>query len=408
MIICKACGEQYEDETDLATCSVCDSPLEKPGSAAPPAPRVHPSDGPARPEEPATFWTREPSGRPAGEPAVNPRPVPRVLEEEEEKLDADYLETLSAYDKKQAIVTVIGFSGSGKTFWVHRLRDELPNRFWRSSEPAAEEIPKSPKGIELTRFVPPASEGRRSRPCLVVDCAGESFVDAIDAQDSTRRLEGATVRSYLVALAFASAYVLVIRAEDLTAFREEGGPAQTNRRLRSVVDGFYKTIGAMIVARERLVRQKPEEFLRQGISREELDNVFERSHLRCSQPIYVALAQADRLLGSNGGEVFEADPFLFALRRGRKLFNAIHQSFDHYRFDFVSAFFGHDGSMRPDYQGRHYGAVDAFEWIHRHVRPHGSRLSLPWRYARGEVPTRHVIDLRRRLDPVFRQVWEGR
>lgn len=430
MIICKTCGEQYEDDTDLATCSVCDAPLEKPGAATPPVALVSSSDAPSRPEEPATFWTRESSSRPSGEETdrdrpqtpsfesarprtestVRARPVPRILDEEDEKLDADYLETLSAYDRKQAIVTVIGFSGSGKTFWVNRLRDELPNRFWRSSEPAAEEILKSPAGIELTRFVPPASEGRSSRPYLMVDCAGESFVQAMETQDSTRRLEGASVRSYLVALAFASAYVLVIRAEDLFAFREESTleATQTSRKLRSVVNGFYRTIGAMVVARERLARQKAAEFLRQGISREELDKIFERSHLRCSQPIYVALAQADKLVETLGGEGLEADPFLFALRRGRKLFNAIHQSFDHYRFDFLSAFYGHDGSTKPNYGDEHYGAVDAFEWIHRHVRPHGSRLSFPWRYAKGEVPTRHVVGLRRKLDPVFRQVWEER
>jgi hypothetical protein len=216
------------------------------------------------------------------------------------------------------------------------------------------------------------------------------------------------VRSYLVALACASAYVLVINAEQLLQYREDISlnATQTTRRnqevIRTIIDGFYKIIAGMIAAREHLAAQgDPEKFLREGIPREELEKIFERSHLRCQQPIYVALAQADRLVDGDGDDSLDSDPFLFALHHGRKLFNAIHQTFDHYRFDFLSAFYGHDGGTRPNYFDKHFGAVDAFEWIYDHVSP--SRIS-----AGRQIPTRQTVELRTKLDPVFRQAWERR
>ncbi|MES1245882.1 MAG: hypothetical protein ABUT39_30020 [Acidobacteriota bacterium] len=400
MIRCKTCSKEFPDDTPLVVCDRCGAVLDKgAASAAPSLPTVG-SDEPPLPR-PGTVRRIPPRPAPAPEP---------VEEDEDSALDPDHLDTITAFGKKQAIVTVIGFGGSGKTFWVNRLRDELPNRSWRSNELPEEEITLSPAGIQLTKFIPPAEAGRASRPYLVVDCAGESLVQALERQSGTDSLKGSAVRSYLVALACASAYVLVINAEQLLQYREEISlnATQTTRKnqevIRTIIDGFYKIIAGMVAARERLAGgQDPEKFLREGVSREELGKIFERSHLRCPQPLYIALAQADLLIKDTGNDGVDSDPFLFALQYGRKLFKAIHPTFDQYRFDYLSAFYGHDGSsIRPNYSNKHFGAVEAFEWIH-------DRVSSIRGVTRNTISTRESVEMRLRLDPQFRQAWgDGR
>lgn len=396
MIRCIACGKKFPDDTPVIVCDNCGTKLEKPAGTALVLPPPREQEAPPS----------EPSPRPRTDDESPRRRAPEPGEEDGGKLDPDQLDTISAYGKKQAIVTVIGFGGSGKTFWVNRLRDEMPNRSWRCSEEPEEEIPLSPAGIQLTQLIPPAEAGRSHRPYLVVDCAGESFVQALERQRGTSSLMGSAVRSYLVALGFASAYVLVIPAADLMQYREEEAldATQATRKqqevLRRVVDGFHKIIAGMVAAREKLARKGPDEFLREGLTREELKDVFERSRMKCPQPIYVALAQADQLTVAARNEAWDSDPFLFAAKHGSKLFKAVHDSFDQYRFDFLSAFFGHDGGTRPHYGDPHFGAVEAFEWIHDRVSPRPGMMT--------PISTRETVEMRKRLDPLFRQAWGRR
>ncbi len=399
MIQCTTCGKEFSDDPPL-TCDKCGAQLKKPvgtesGALVLSSPREEEAPPP------------EPSPRPRTDDELRRRRrVPMPVEEDGGKLDPDQLDTISAYGKKQAIVTVIGFGGSGKTFWVNRLRDEMPNRSWRCSEEPEEEIPLSPAGIQLTQLIPPAEAGRSHRPYLVVDCAGESFVQALERQRGTSSLMGSAVRSYLVALGFASAYVLVIPAADLMQYREEEAldATQATRKqqevLRRVVDGFHKIIAGMVAAGEKMARKGPDDFLKEGLTREELKDVFERSRMKCPQPIYVALAQADRLTVGARNDDWDSDPFLFAAKHGSKLFKAVHDSFDHYRFDFLSAFYGHDGGTRPHYGDPHYGAVEAFKWIHDRVSPRPG-MTTP-------ISTRETVEMRKRLDPEFRQAWGAR
>ncbi len=83
------------------------------------------------------------------------------------------------------------------------------------------------------------------------------------------------MRAYLAALAFASAFILVIRAEDLVTFpaperNNESQQVKEDRKLlRKVVADFDDIIHAILVAKRRLAKEGAEELLRQGISREE-------------------------------------------------------------------------------------------------------------------------------------------
>ncbi len=122
------------------------------------------------------------------------------------------------------------------------------------------------------------------------------------------------------------------------------------------------------------------------------------------------------------GESYDRDPFLFVLETAPVLFKTIHRSFDHYRFDFLTTFHGHGTDLetltdtverrkqniRPDYQRRSYGAVEAFDWIHDSVRQQRSGLGRSQRLLLGDVSTRSVVELRRKLDPTFRKAWGKR
>jgi hypothetical protein len=466
MVICEKCFQSYPDDAVPDNCQVCGAELKKPVAVAAavanvvrPAPQkrepvrqeeapVRRLEPPVRREEPrkeeppvrhpppredtAEAPVRERRAEEAGE-AWNLRPEPSrtpvfrtvepvaALDQDDKPLDPRYLETISSFDENEAIVTVIGFSASGKTFFVNRLRHDLAGA-WKRKPAPAEEIPVSPEGIELTWFLPAGGKPLTGRNLsyLLLDCAGESFQNAFRSQGRSDELKGQSVRAYLAALAFASAFILVIRTEDLLAFsapdlKDEPEDVREEKRfIRKMVADFDDIIHAIVIAKNRLAKQGAEEFLRQGISREEFKAAF-RSQERCAQPLYVGLSLADRLRFR--GDEYDADPFLFALRHAPTLFKTIHRSFDHYRFDYLTAFHGHDeaameesnpkaASWRPHYSQPSYGAVEGFEWIHGLVRSSRGRWAPAW--LSSDVPTRQSVELRRRIDPVFRQAWGPR
>jgi hypothetical protein len=471
MVICEKCFQSYTDEEVPDKCQVCGADLKKPVAAgaavanvvrpeplkrepvrredslvrpirreeAPPVRRIPPPEelreAPVqerRSEEARDFpsATRRAEPAPAAEPE-RPRVFRTVepivpLESDDRPLDPRYLETISSFDENEAIVTVIGFSESGKTFFVNRLRNDLAGS-WKRKPPPAEAIPVSPQGIELSWFLPMDGKPQAGRNLcyLLLDCAGESFQQALRSQGSSEELKGQSVRAYLSALAFASAFILVIRAEDLLAFSTSDqtnasqGEIEHKRFIRNMLSDFDAIIHAILIAKKRLAKQEAKEFLRQGISRDELQAAFKSSD-RCHQPIYIALSLADHLEALQG-ETYDGDPFLFALEKAPVLFKTIHRSFDNYRFDFLTAFHGHpdredlddtaewmEQNIRPDYHRKCYGAVEAFDWIHALVREQRSGRRRPQRLLLGDVTTRSVVELRRKLDPAFRKAWGKR
>lgn len=326
-----------------------------------------------------------------------------------ESLDLDplHLAAIAHHGKGRPIVSVIGFPSSGKSFLVNRWRHELMHRGdWQSFPPPEPRVGRSPEGLLLTHLVP--SRQGRNRGYVVVDCAGESFDIAFERQYDNRELEGSGVRSYLTALGLASAYVLVLEADKLVA-----GPhreAEDGASVKEMMMAFHDILGGILVAKDRLREQSPEELLQQGISRSELDDAFEQRR-RFDTPICVAFAQADRLQGLREMGVpvpgFDRDPYLFALSHARFLHNAITRRFDHYRFDFISAFPGyepdHEGKPSPAYHLPSYGSAALFDWIDRLLKPRLPGVGRLTRLASGGVPTRHAVRLRRTLDPAFRR-----
>ncbi len=478
MVICEKCFESYPDDKVPDKCQNCGTDLKKPVAAEaavtsvvrsePPRrepvrreePLARRLEPPVRREEPIKEAPQVRSLLPQGDPREPPvgareseeardsstathRPEPapatersRVfrtvepiapMDRDDKPLDPRYLETISSFDEDEAIVTVIGFSASGKTFFVNRLRNDLAGP-WKRKPAPADEIPVSPEGIELTWFLPTDGKPQADRNLsyLLLDCAGESFQQALRLQGSSEELKGGSVGAYLAALAFASAFILVIRAEDLLTIsapeqpNEAQGLKEERRLIRKIVADFDDIIHAILIAKKRLAEQEAEEFLRQGISREELKAAFKRSD-RCHQPIYIALSLADRLEALQG-ETYDRDPFLFALEKAPVLFKTIHRSFENYRFDFLTAFYGHGSNrealndsaewkrqnIRPDYQRKSYGAVEAFDWIHGLVCEQRSGFRRPRRLLAGDLPTRSVVELRRKLDPAFRKAWGKR
>jgi hypothetical protein len=388
VIRCLRCGQEFDDATPLVVCDRCGERLPR-SPAAPSTADVTV----ALPPLPSPLTTIA-FPLPATPASADPAPAGPAL-------DAHHLDAIAEYEKDKALVAVIGFGGGGKTFLINRLRDVLPRGPWKCAPPPAREIPLSPEGLELTRLV---RTGRGRVPGFtLIDCAGESLVQALDGQRENASLDGTPARSYLAALALARGYILVIRAEDLL---DAGGPAAA--RLAPVMDGFYDIVHAIVVAKQRLRTEAARTLLERGIPRAEIDAAFDSPRTRCAEPLAVVFSQADRLeQRGDSGDVYDLDPYLFAVRHAPKLWRAIERSFVHYRFDFLSAFYRHAAAspaenIRPRYDLPSYGAEETFGWLARALDP-GPPWTWPLRWGRGQLPTRYAVRLRKLVEPAFRR-----
>ncbi|MDP9120096.1 MAG: hypothetical protein M3O15_01815 [Acidobacteriota bacterium] len=395
MIKCATCGKEFPDGTAILVCDNCGTAFPASGPA-PSVPAV--ASGPA-----GTGWTDP-------EPPLEPPPAP-----DDSDLDPDKLDVASAYGKR-SIISVIGFSESGKSFFVNRLLDLMLERAWDCRPAPKDQIPTSSEGLQISHLVP-VNEGRASgrldHSYLLVDCAGESFQQAFDSQWQDGMLAGTKTRSYLTALGLASAYILVLRAEDLLVTAEGDGPPSPGRPsgdyLNRMLNTFYQILDGIIVAKERLRSQSPEEFLRQGISKQELDAAALRTRRHFRQPLAIVFSLADRLEDLPGADdAYDLDPYLFALPRAGKLFKAVTKTFDYHRFDFLSSFYQHDAKgpadkTRVNYRLPSYGAAEIFDWVRELIHPTIPVLGTTLRMARGRVPTRHAVMLRKLVDGGFRR-----
>ncbi len=376
MITCPQCGTLNSAGTEV--CQHCGAAL---GLA-----RQAPVAGPS--VAAATRAVVVPPLAPRSAPAAGPEPTGEA-DKEDEALDPNHLETFTAYGESRRIVTVIGFGASGKTFLINRLREALPRAGrWTTHPRKQETIEITPEGLWLTE-VNPARRGAGS-PYVLVDCAGESFQRAFDEQSTRASLSGIGVRSYLTALACASAYVFVIEAEHLA--QGAGGTAAERAKVAALSESFYDIIDAIRIAKAGLARLGPKGFLAEGISKDELRRVRAQPGPRLAEPLFVALSQADRL------ETLDPldDPLSFGLAGAPVLGSAIENRFARYRFDFISSFFGHEGlDGRVDYGLPHYGVVEMFDWLDRQLdaRRRGWRSRLA-----GDLDTSWPLWLRRRVD----------
>jgi hypothetical protein len=392
--------------------------------------RAPETDSPREPgvDEPAPTPNRPAAGDPEPAPVPQPErerrqtqepspaPAVRTRQPELEPLDADQLDVLSAYGKQRSIISVIGFGDSGKTFFVNRLRALMLDRGWDCNPLPEDRIERTARGIVLSNLVPvneARAGGRQDHSYLIVDCAGEYFKDAFENQRSARSLGGVAFRSYLATLGLASAYILVLKAEDLVpASSTAGDPEASEERkwLEAMLKTFYTILDGIVVARERLAKQTAREFLNSAsLSKEELDEAAFRTRRRFRQPMTVIFSLADRLEGRDGVNAeYDLDPYRFAMQRANRLYQAIARTFDYYRFDFLSAFYKHDSQgpadkREVDYGLRSYGTAEIFDWIRDLIHPGTPVLGAPLRLARGRLPTRHAVRLRALIDPDFRR-----
>ncbi|HMB54369.1 MAG TPA: hypothetical protein VKU40_13705, partial [Thermoanaerobaculia bacterium] len=287
-----------------------------------------------------------------------------------------------------------------------RLRKQLPDRGdWSSNQPHERRIPLSPEGLIDTVFTAHAGgggeengDGPKALSYAMIDCAGESFDIAFSRQQKDAEIAGQGARSYLAALALASAYVFVIAAPEAT------GGGRGDRALEEALYGFRNILSGILVAKRRLREEDPEELLARGISKQELDGALDLE-LRLEEPLVVAFAQADRLSGLEPAPAgYDHDPHLFARIHAPALFHAVRSHFRHHRFAFVSAFAGFEkrpGQVpEPDYSLPAYGTAGVYDWLDRHLRPRTSWFGRFRRLAAG-APSAHAERLRRLVDRGF-------
>jgi hypothetical protein len=412
--VCPHCGADNPPEAVL--CAHCGGSLvEAPRRPAIPLPPIPGSEAPQQEEpaeppvvdrplvvpvssgetEPADADSQPTVSSGASEPADPDGPDPIV--------DPEHLEVLAQFRKKKPIISVIGFAKSGKTFLVNRLLDALRREGgWKSYPPPAERIGRSPEGLEPLAYLTPTSRSWADHSGYVLaDCAGESLRQAVSQHRDIRSFEGSAARSFLLSLGLASAHVLVLTAEDV---------AGRGEAVRELENNFHDLIGALVLCSEALAGRslddaEAEAFLRRGLSRNDLAGVFERGHLRVTSPLAVVFAQADRL------SALDPDPYLLARRRMPTLFHAIESSFDHYRFDFLSAFEGFEPNdpLEPEvhYHLPHRGVLPLFDWLHRLIAPRSGPFATVRRWLDGGLPTRHAVALRKLVDPELRRAGAG-
>ncbi|MES1240845.1 MAG: zinc-ribbon domain-containing protein [Acidobacteriota bacterium] len=402
--VCSECGAQLDPLTSAEVEEAREEPDTREANSR--TIRVDPEDAAAaQPQAPPQ--PKEPSRNPPVE-AASPQPTVIVEPSDEvpppkgpasdDGLGPEELDALNAFAEGKRIVTVIGFPGSGKTFFVNRLRHDLSKALWRCKPAPDPEIVQNPFGLQLTRLVPLKSRVNKLN-YLLVDLAGESFQKALEAGFRTGQIASFSARSYLSAVAFASAYILVIPLEDLAGV-EDGREGREVDWARGLMDNFHSILGCIVTCANKLAQgESPKALLDRGLSAAELKTAFE-GKLRCDRPICVLFSLADRFLGTldpADQEVYDYDPVLYAAERIPKLFNPIWDAFSYFRFDYMSSFWGHGKSLKVDYRQKSHGAIPAFLWIHDLLdRGRMSRLS------RSRLSTRQAIQLRRLVDREFR------
>lgn len=284
-----------------------------------------------------------------------------------------------AYDQGFRIVTLIGFSMSGKTFFANRLREQfrnVPN--WTVWPEEKDEIPKSDLGIEVTEIV---RHGWRKRKYLLADIDGEAYSQSVERSSGSG---GPVERRYALLIALASAYVLMI-------------PSHVDLYGHTLVRRFDTIVGYILAMQQRLretrdVRAAVAQPLTETDRRQAL-----RESIRCAAPVQILFAQAD--LFSDVAK-HDADPYAFAINNAKTLYHAIGKHFAVHRFDFVSAFAGYTQNQgsKVDYRLPAYGTKAAFEWIDRMTTP--PPLARPL-YKKS---TRAAQAMRWLLDPSYRRV----
>jgi hypothetical protein len=338
-----------------AVASAPDAPAPQSVPPRPPAPRPVPPPPPSAP--PVSPFERVAS--PATSP---PDPLPakpqtstaEALNENENKWEKWEEQLVRAYEEGFRIITLIGFSGAGKTFFANRLRRELrlaPQ--WAVSPGEADVIRRSAAEIEWTEIT---RHDRRPRRYLLADVDGEAYRASVQQLVGKQQTDP-KMRRFLLLTAVASAYVLMIPARAALDTKD------LERQTEKLVDRFDIIVGVILALRKRLAEKSGN--VRAAVLEpitEEHCRLALRDELTCSQPVHVLFAQADTY---DDIAVQERDPYIYAMRNGNTLYRTVNKHFPTHRFDFVTAFDGHQENYASlvDYGLPAYGTTAAFDWI---------------------------------------------
>lgn len=383
-------------------------PLSSPQPVSSPAPIPAKNTSPASPPVGASHAASPSQQQPSNPPSHSTTAfIPLPPAKEEVSFEPSEEELIKAYaDPDWQIVSVIGLAQGGKSFFVNRLRQQLPlsMRNWVCPTPCKTKIERSSDGILWTDIHFVRSE-RINQRYLVADCAGESFENRSDDLTDRHR-----TKYYTAAIGLADAYIFVIPTEILLTDGIVGVPLENMSaellRLRRDFGEIVRTIlgakarlaesglGPVLRIRKKTVmeaaRQRAKAFLTKGLTPDDLRAAFSDTIITRA-PVFVAFTQADKLVNiANHDE----DPSLFALQRINDLARLVIKHFHRYRFDFVSAFVGQTDPIFPDYDKHSWGATEVFEWVHDALR---SRIN----------SARLATRIRRRLDPEFRALLEN-
>jgi hypothetical protein len=271
-------------------------------------------------------------------------------EKTSQALDAFETSVVERYQKGFRVVTLIGFSGAGKTFFAHRLRRELSLRNWSSEPEHKKEIPQTARNIEWTQLV---KGGKPPHLRVLADCDGEAYSRSVEQSLDGVNLDP-RLRRFVVITALASGFILMLPAAAML----DGKHEKTNELIER-----FDVIVKAILALRRSVRETgdPRETIRRGLQRDYVLNALEHE-FQCDVPIHVLFAQADKLPRENQ---YHRDPHMYALQRANRLYHTIENRFTTFRFDFACAFDGYkeNTDSRVDYNLPSYGTVAAFNWI---------------------------------------------
>jgi hypothetical protein len=332
---CPSC-ESTDLNIEEGFCRKCLQPLDDRHAAGPP-----PAGTSAAPEESAVMLRRLESASQNLDDAQT--------ETEKDLAGNEFANRIFDYHERgYKFVTLIGFSEAGKTFFANRLRHELRmTKGWTVVPREKPTIEKTAQTIDWTQLV---HHDKHRRLRILADCDGEAYRYSID-QLLLDQPVGWQLRRYVLITTLASAYILMVRAEDFLTPRSDD----------DLVERFDVIVSA-ILALQRSLRETGDarKVVSQGLDSRFIQEALQYE-LRCDRPIHVLFAQADNL---ENVERHEGDPFLFAMNHAKSLYRTIDNHFTNYRFDFVSAFAGHPAETKQaDYNLPHYGALSAFDWV---------------------------------------------
>jgi hypothetical protein len=365
----------------------------------------------------------------------------------------DRLRDIATARDQPLIVGLLGFSTSGKTWFLERLKWDLRgshtiNPSWFDRERAYGKRIVGTRGVSLHRFVARRGDGLDrlagdgAFSFYVVDLEGELFRLAVEAHFASPEMA-----DLLKIVSLCNAHLFVLPAaeylfadelhdrgelipglpseEALGAILERSGmPAEEREAWRreanearytdiSVLHESVSELATLIAYVETV--GGAETALQNGLTRDTLMDFEQRHGGKSPKPAALVLTMADTLarvieasptvdarLKEGGGVSFDEDPIPLVMHFRPEILYRMASSFRWWMVDFVTAWSGHAGGDEPDTRCDQYGMLETVEWF-RQVRREAARPN--WL---APMSTLTAIRLRSLLDGAFGRQWRRR